>query len=80
MPMKPGERADVEKVQSFAALKGINITVQDAMLIAQVQRALKGDTRAAEFIRDTLGQKPTDAVNMQLTLPVFFEGEDEIEE
>ena len=28
-------------------------------LIIQVQKALGGDTRAAEFIRDTSGQKPS---------------------
>lgn len=80
MPMKNGKSADVDSIRSFAALKGKNINVQEAILIAQVQKAMKGDTRAAEYVRDTIGQKPVDNVEMSMNLPVFFEGEDELEE
>ena len=59
MPMKPGREADIESIKNFAALKGKNITVQDALVIAQIQKALKGDTTAAAFVRDTAGQNPT---------------------
>jgi len=64
MPLKNGKNADVESVRNFAALKGKNISVQDAILIAQIQKAMKGDTKAAEYVRDTMGQKPVDNVNM----------------
>ena len=80
MPMKNGKFADVESIRSFAALKGKNISVQDAILIAQVQKAMKGDTKAAEYVRDTVGQKPVDSVDMNMNVPVFFQGEDELEE
>ena len=80
MPMKNGKFADVENIRSFAALKGKNISVQEAILIAQVQKAMKGDTRAAEYVRDTMGQKPTDSVDMNVNVPVMFEGEDDLEE
>ena len=80
MPMKNGKSADVDSIRSFAALKGKNINVQEAILIAQVQKAMKGDTRAAEYVRDTIGQKPVDSVVMTMNLPVFFDGEDELEE
>ncbi len=80
MPMKNGKSVDVEKIRSFAALKGKNISVQEAILIAQVQKAMKGDTRAAEYVRDTMGEKPTDNVDMNVNVPVMFEGEDELEE
>ena len=80
LPMKDGESVDVESIRSFAALKGKNINVQEAIMIAQVQKAMKGDTKAAEYVRDTIGQKPVDSVDMNMNLPVFFEGEDEIEE
>ena len=80
MPMKNGKSADVESIRSFAALKGKNISVQEAILIAQVQKAMKGDTKAAEYVRDTIGQRPVDSVDMTMNLPVFFEGEDELEE
>lgn len=64
MPMKNGRTADIDAIKNFAALKGKNIDVQTAILIAQIQRALKGDKGAAEFIRDTSGQKPTDNMNI----------------
>lgn len=64
MPLKNGKNADVESIRNFAALKGKNISVQDAILIAQVQKAMKGDTKAAEYVRDTIGQKPVENVNM----------------
>lgn len=80
MPLKNGDEVDVESIQSFAALKGKNITVQDALIIAQIQKALKGDTTAAVFVRDTSGQKPVENHEVEMNLPVFFEGEDELEE
>ena len=80
MPMKSGKYADVESVKNFAALKGKNINVQEAMIISMLQRAMKGDVKAAEWIRDTAGQKPVENMNMNMNLPVFFEGEDELEE
>lgn len=80
MPLKNGKSANVEDIKSLAALKGKNISVQEAILIAQVQKAMKGDTRAAEYVRDTIGQKPVDSIDMNMNLPVMFEGEDELEE
>ena len=76
MPLKAGKGADIEAIRNFAALKGKNITVQDAMMIAQIQKALKGDTNAATFVRDTAGQNPsvkveTD-VDMDLNITVDY--------
>lgn len=80
MSMKSGKGTNIEDIKNFADIKGKNISVQDAILIAQLQKALKGDTRAAEYIRDTIGQKPTDNMNLNMELPVFFDGEDDLEE
>jgi hypothetical protein len=80
MPLKDGNIEDVDDIRSFASIKGKNISVQEAIVIAQIQKAMKGDTRAAEYVRDTIGQKPVDNVNMNMNLPVMFEGEDELEE
>ena len=80
MPIKNGKLADVDDIRSFSAIKGKNISVQEAIMIAQVQKAMKGDTKAAEYVRDTIGQKPVDSLNMNMNLPVMFEGEDELEE
>ena len=55
MPLKSGKSEDVESIQNLAEVKGKNITVQEAIMLAQIQKAVKGDTRAAEFIRETSG-------------------------
>ena len=66
MPIKSGKAADVESIKSFAAVKGKNINIQEAIIISMIQKALKGDVRAAEWVRDTAGQKP--AINMNTIL------------
>lgn len=32
----------------------------EAMMVSMIAKAIKGDVRATEFIRDTIGQKPAD--------------------
>jgi hypothetical protein len=64
MPLKDDGLADIEGVQSLAALNGKNITVQEAIMLAQIKKAVKGDTRAAEYIRDTSGNKLKDALEL----------------
>ena len=64
MPLKDGNATDLEEVKSVAALKGKNITVQEAIMLAQIQKAVKGDTRAAEFVRDSSGNKPKDGLEL----------------
>lgn len=80
MPMKSGKGADIEAIKNFAALKGKNITVQDAMMIAQIQKALKGDTTAAAFVRDTAGQRPTEEISLEGAVPVVISGSDALED
>lgn len=60
MSLRNGKPVSVEKIKSIAAIKGKNISVQEAIMLAQIQKAIRGDVRAAEFIRDTIGQKPQD--------------------
>jgi hypothetical protein len=60
LPLKSGKSADLDNIKNLAALKGKNITVQDAIMLAQIQKAMKGDTTAAAFVRDTVGEKPGD--------------------
>ncbi len=79
MPINEGMEEALEGIQNLARLKGANIDVQTAVMFAQIKKALKGDTRAAEFIRDTIGQKPGDKLDMSLAVPIFY-GEDDIPE
>lgn len=80
LPMRSGKGADLESIKNFAALKGKNITVQDALMIAQIQKALKGDTTAAAFVRDTAGENPSVRVeadvDMDLNITIDY-GDDE---
>ena len=62
MAMKNGEVHTVEDIQSIADLKGKNLTVDQAIILKQVEKALKGDLKSAEFVRDTSGQKPVEKV------------------
>lgn len=80
MPLNKKKCYDVEEIETFAQFKGKTVDVETAILLKQVQRALAGDLPSAEFIRDTSGQKPTNDVNIEGALPVFFSGEDELED
>lgn len=79
MPMKDGRSADIDEIKSIAGIKGKNITMQEAIMLSMLDKAAKGDVRAAEYVRDTIGQKPDSRMNIDMNLPVLFEGEDDLE-
>ena len=79
MTLKSGKLADIDTIKNFASLNGRNITVQDAILIKQAQKAMMGDTRAAEFVRDLSGNKPENTLNIDGKIPVIISGEDDLE-
>ena len=62
MPVNDGKKNDIDKITAFANLKGKNITVDQAMMVTLVQKALKGDLNAIAMIRDTIGEKPSEKV------------------
>lgn len=64
MPLNAGRAADLETIKNIAAIKGKNITVQEAIMLAQIKKALKGDTKAAEFVRDLSGNKPSEVIEL----------------
>ena len=74
MPLKKRLNADIEEIQSFEQLKGKNITVNEAIQLKQVQKALNGDLASAQYIRDTVGDKPTEKVEMKAEVNNPFEG------
>lgn len=80
MPLQNKKCHEIEDIQSFAQLKGKNVTVEAAIMIKQVQRALAGDLPSAEFVRDTSGQKPTNDLNVTGALPVVISGEEGLED
>lgn len=68
MPLNAGESANIEQIHSFAEIKGKNLSVEQAMIIQQMQKALKGDLQALTFLRDTSGQKPVEQIEMNATV------------
>lgn len=74
LQLKEGVAADIESVKSIAALNGKNISVQEAIMLVQIQKAIKGDTRAAEFVRDASGNKVAEAVTVNGTVNNPFAG------
>lgn len=75
LPIKTGEIAEI---QSISAAKGKNIDAQTAIIIAMVNKARQGSVMAAEWLRDTVGEKPSDVVENIGALPVVISGEDEL--
>ena len=80
MTMKTGKHVDIDKIKSFADIKGKNLSVQEAILVTQIQKALKGDSAAAVYIRDTVGERPGEKVDITGAIPVVISGEDELED
>lgn len=72
MPISSGKGAELEKIKSYGAIKGKNVTVEDAILIAIAQKAMKGDISAGTFIRDTVGEKPTENKNVTIVDTDWF--------
>lgn len=61
MPLKEG---DLEKVTALAGANRKNVTVGEAIALVMASKAVKGDVKAAEFVRDTSGQRPTSSVQV----------------
>ena len=43
-----------------------DISTMEAIMVSMIAKASKGDVRAVEFIRDTIGQKPDSNVNLDI--------------
>ena len=56
------EEFEIELAAIIRDNKGNETTVKNAITKAAVQKALKGDLRAQEFIRDTIGEKPVENI------------------
>lgn len=69
LPLKKGKVADIENVNSLMALKGKNITVDQALHLQLVQKALKGDLSAYQTILALIGEKPSDKVDVKVENP-----------
>jgi len=57
--------AEVEELEEAGASQGM--TRGEVLMIAMQKQALKGNVKAAEFIRDTAGEKPTEKLDASVT-------------
>ena len=76
----PNKDAETKKKLKAMGIDIGNIDNQMAMVLSMYQKAIGGDVQAAIFVRDTLGEKPDNKVNLDMNLPVMFVGEDELDE
>lgn len=58
-----------EALQEMFADKAERVTVDEAIMMAMIAKAERGDVQAAQFIRDTAGEKPTDVIGMDSDQP-----------
>lgn len=68
--LKRGDIVDAEDVLSLDEAEGKNISVQTAMNIAMIKRAIHGDVSAYLAVRDTIGEKPSDKLEIDSSLTV----------
>lgn len=64
---KKKRKALKEELEMLLSLKKENDkTYQECMSIALIEEALKGNTKAFEVIRDTIGEKPKDEMDLNV--------------
>lgn len=71
MPLKDG---DIEKIKTLAEARGKNLTVQEAILLGQIKKAMAGNVQSAIFVRDTVGEKPKEELNVTQSYENPFKG------
>lgn len=54
------------------------ITNQEHIIEAAIVKAMRGDIRAVEFLRDTIGEKPADELRLEGGVRFTFEGGDDL--
>lgn len=60
--------------------QGEEVSYQEGMLIAAVNKALNGDIKSMEFLRDTVGEKPVDRVDTTATTITRYITQEETKE
>ena len=59
MPLRKGR---TEEYRNFIEGSQKNVTVSERIMMVAIKEALEGNVRAAEFVRDTAGERPTETV------------------
>lgn len=74
LTLKAGEAEEITSLADINGknFNGKNLTVEQAMIAAQMAKALKGDSTAFQVLRDTSGNKPSDRVDLTGAMPVVI--------
>lgn len=56
---------DAERAEALKAL-GFDGTFRDGMSVAMLEKACRGDVEAGRFVRDTVGEKPREGVDLSI--------------
>ena len=68
--LRKGSLVLPDEITNMAEAEGLNVDVQTAINIAVIQRAMMGDVQAVQYIRDTIGEKPSDKVEVDQSLTI----------
>lgn len=71
--------SDMKELRTYLKKSGVDTTNDNGIAFAMVLKALSGDKAAADWVRDTSGEKPKDEVDINGGV-VFIGGEDELAE
>lgn len=63
--MLDGDAPDAEQREALKAA-GFDGTYRDVMALAMLEKACRGDVEAGRFVRDTVGEKPREGVDVSL--------------
>ena len=63
LSMDAPERVSVQIQNTLPEIDKKELNYQNAILVSLIQQALKGNIKAVEIIRDTIGEKPTEKVD-----------------
>ena len=61
-------------------IEGEELDNQMAVIVAMWEKALKGNVKAAEFLRDTLGENAPEKIEIEGNVPVVLAGDDELDD
>ena len=64
LEMKAPEKIAAQIKNTLPKLKDKDLNYQNAILVSLLQQAVKGNTKAVELIRDTIGEKPKEVVEI----------------
>lgn len=56
-----------EEIRAALEATGMKVDIQSAILLAAARKAMQGDVEAMRYVRDTLGEKPTETFNLAVS-------------